>query len=165
MVHVAPFSRSRTWSSKRYRCPKNMGARGSTLPHACTKAKGNTRSCKQSWEKSQKRNLPSHNDISATRRHGSFLLASPKNCIQLINCREVLGEVRTPFRQALSFSSSSGVSAMWKGSWLPQSGRWKILATSSSVGLNSPYEQINVYVSVLHRLTTCRSILASIWMS
>ncbi|CAL2255867.1 unnamed protein product [Prunus armeniaca] len=117
-----------------------MGARRSTLPRDIAKAKGITRSCKQSWEKSQKRNLPNHNDINAARRYDSFLLTSPKNCIQLLNRREVLEEVGAPFRKALSFSLSYGVRAMWKGSWLSQSGRWKILATSSSVGVNSPYE-------------------------
>ncbi|CAL8163115.1 unnamed protein product [Prunus armeniaca] len=59
-------------------------------------------------------NLPSHNDINAARRHGSFQLTSPKNCIQFLNCREVLGEVGAPFRKISSFSLSSGVSAMWK---------------------------------------------------
>ena len=37
---------------------------------------------------------------------------------------------------------------MWKASWLPQSERWKILATSSSVGVNSPHEQVNVCLGI-----------------
>lgn len=110
-------------------------------------------------------NLPSHNDINAARWHSSFLLASPKYYIQLLNRREVLGAVEALFHKISSFFLSSWVSATFKGSWQPQMGRWKMLATSLSVGVNSPHKQLKVCVSALHRLTTWQSILASTWMS